>query len=545
MDLEELTNDAGLMVRSFTIRSKDTAKREFTGIGVPYGETYDLGYGYSERFEPGAIELDGTKIFWQHREVIGRATAGNDTEAGFEVTGKVSDTAVGRDAWTLLEDGAVDSLSIGFIPVDYRTEKDDDGNITVIHTKVKAREFSLVNFPAYTTAKVSSIRSAAPASPKGSTMPPEVDTLTRADLQPVLDGQQELERALASLQAGNAAEAPAIHIPAYRSIGEFVRAVANRDEEALTFHAELTNREAPANVLADAIVKESWVGDYIKLVEERRRIFNTFGRGTLPATGMTIEYGKLLANTTVVGEQLLEGDNLAGPGKVSLKIENAEVHTVGGWSSMSFQAIQRATIPTLNTLWKAMMLKYAAGTEARVRAEYFAIIAAHIAANTADPLTERALTIAPGATTNEWLDLIVDAALIYEERGFLLEGMHASIDQFKILNRLTDGDGRRLMNVYGSGMNQVGELNLKRADGTLANVPVSLVGTRATREVLSFYDPTAIETLESPGAPVQLQDENIINLTKQLSLYGYVAVTNPFPEAILPVKIAAPAAAGV
>jgi hypothetical protein len=52
----------------------------------------------------------------------------------------------------------------------------------------------------------------------------------------------------------------------------------------------------------------------------------------------------------------------------------------------------------------------------------------------------------------------------------------------------------------------------------------------------SFYDDVAIETLESPGAPAQLQDENILNLTKAYSVYGYLAVTNPFPGAIVPTK---------
>lgn len=535
MDLDQLTNDAGLFIRSFAIRSKDTAKREFTGIGVPYGETYDMGYGFRERFEPGAIELDGTKIFWQHREVIGRAIAGKDTDAGFEVTGKISDTVLGRDAWTLLEDEAVDSLSIGFQPIDYRTEKDDDGNVTVIHTKVRAREFSLVNDPAYKQAKVSAIRSAAPT-PKGTTVDPETEVLTRADLEAVNSSVEELRR---SVELMDLTPPPAgTDFPEFRNMGEFVRAVANGDEAAMAFHAEITNREAPANVLADAIVKPSWIGDNIRLVEARRRIMNQFQHGSLPATGMAVEYGQLKSDTTVVGEQAAEGDDLAGPGKIELEIKSAPVHTDGGWSGMSKQAIQRATIPTLNTLWKALTLKYAAFTNKRVQDAYFALIAAKIAT---DPVAspDAALEIAADATVSAYLDMIVDAALIYEERGFALEGMNASVDQFKKLSHLVDGDGRRLMNVYGTGVNQVGELNLKRVDGSLANVPVSLVGTRTTVNKLAFYDSIAIETLESPGAPFQLQDENIINLTEQFSLYGYTAVTIPFPDAILPVKIGA------
>jgi len=530
MDLDELTDDAGLMHRSFAIRAKDSAKREFTGIGVPYGETYDMGYGLFERFEPGAVDPeDGAKIFWQHREVIGRVKAGADVAAGHEITAKISDTALGRDAWTLLEDGVVDRLSIGFIPMEWRTETDDAGNTTIIHTKVKTREFSLVNTPAYTEAKVSAIRSALTPKKEAAPMVPEADTLTRADLTPLADGLAEMERSLAKL--GNPAPAGP-SLPEYRNFGEYVRAIAEGDEAARQLHADLTNRAAPANVLADAIVKDSWIGDFTRLVEDRRRIMNQFGKGSLPATGMNVEYGQLKSDTTTVDKQEAEGDDLAGPGKIELEVKTAPVITAGGWSSMSFQAIQRATIPTLNTLWRAMAMKYGAYTNAQVQKAYFDLIATKVASASPD----EALDLPGVPDTDDYLDLVVDAALIFEERGFSISGLNASVDEFKALARLTDGDGRRLMNVFGTGMNQVGELNLQRVDGSLANVPVSLIGARATTGKLAFYDSVAFETLESPGAPTQLQDENIINLTKQLSLYGYIAVTNPFPGAVLPVK---------
>ena len=39
----------------------------------------------------------------------------------------------------------------------------------------------------------------------------------------------------------------------------------------------------------------------------------------------------------------------------------------------------------------------------------------------------------------------------------------------------------------------------------------------------------------SPGAPFRLQDENIVNLTKQFSVYGYVAAYSEFPEGLVPI----------
>lgn len=533
MKITDLTDDKGLIVRSFAIRSTDTAKREFTGIGVPYGEDFNPGYGWSERFDPGAIDpADGAKIYWQHREVIGRAIAQRDTDAGHEVTGKISDTAQGRDAWTLLEDGAVDRLSIGFEPIEYRIEKNDDGTETIIHTKVRTREFSLVSFPAYDGAKVTAIRSA--PEQKESRMVPETETLTRSDLEPVNDQLAEMTRAIAKVSAGAVAPGPAI--PQFRSIGDWVKAIADKDDAAMAFH-----RDFAGGVFADGIEKDTWLGEYFHLVDSRRRVLNTFGKKALPAKGMRVEYGKITSTDIKMGEQAKEGDDLPGPSKLKLGTDGAPVLTVGGWTELSFQALQRMEIPVVDTLYRAMLMRYGRETEVLAGDAYLKLIAANKAKVTdpENPNPDAALTIAAGADSFDWLDLMLDAALIYEERGFALEGMHASVDQFKALNRLTDGDGRRLMNVYGTGVNQVGELNLKTVDATLGSVRVELIGGRKTTGVLSFFDPVAIETLESPGAPFQLQDENIINLTKQLSLYGHLAITTPFPDAILPVSVGA------
>lgn len=532
MKPDDLTNAEGLIVREMAVRAAAGDSRSFTGIAVPWDTPIDL-YGdgsYVESFARGSVQdSDGAKVYYRHGEIIGHLAANRDADAGWEIDGLIADTSLGRDAYALLQSGSIDRLSVGFKPIEYRQEEDG----TVVMTKVLVREVSLVPHPAYESAVITEVRE----QPAMKGTPMDTDTLTRADLQPLLDGQSEMERSLALIKAGQAPTPPAIVIPEFRNMGEFVRAVADGDEAALNFHKEFTDRAAPANVLADAIVKDSWLGEYIKLVEDRRKLVNTFGKQALPATGMKVEFGKLKSDTTAVGEQANEGDDLTGPGKVELEIDSANVHTVGGYTSWSFQSIQRATVPTVNTLWKAMMLKYAKGTETRFRTEYFALMDTLIGNQATNP--DAALTLAADAEANDFLDLIIDASLIYEERGFVTEGLHASVDQFKRLNRLVDGNGNRLMNVYGNGMNMVGELNLKRADGSLANLPVSLVGTRSTTGRLAFYDSVALETLESPGAPFQLQDENIINLTKTASLYGYVAITTPFPDAILPVKLGA------
>ena len=70
-------------------------------------------------------------------------------EDGLHITARISDTQRGRDAVALLRDGALDSLSVGFIPIESETDKQG-----ITHRKrVRLLETSVVSWPAYEAAK--------------------------------------------------------------------------------------------------------------------------------------------------------------------------------------------------------------------------------------------------------------------------------------------------------------------------------------------------------------------------------------------------------
>ena len=140
-------------VRSFEVRL-DEQTREVSGIAVPYGQVADIGGAYQEQFVPGAIRsVDDVKLFWQHAEPIGKILEGRDTETGFEIRAKISDTPRGQEAYTLLKDGVINKFSVGFMPV----EQTKEGNV-VTRTLVDLKEVSLVSFPAFAGASVSEVR---------------------------------------------------------------------------------------------------------------------------------------------------------------------------------------------------------------------------------------------------------------------------------------------------------------------------------------------------------------------------------------------------
>lgn len=505
--------------RELQIRSTDTDKREFTGIGVPYGEVIEHFFG-AETFDRGSIEgADEARVMWQHREPIGVITGFRDTDNGFEVTGRISETTLGNEAMTLLKDGVIRSLSIGFEPLEYTVEKREGQDDLLHFTKVRAREFSLVTFPAYESAAINDVRSE-----KEHTV---TDTVTREDLNPITTSIEDLQREIALLGNDTSAAADGDQ---FRSMGDLLKALARGDDTAAEFHRAYTGATT-----ADTVMRPAFLGDYVKLVDDRRKIVNQFTRGTLPSDGLSVDYYQLDEDNTKVAEQKNEGDNLEY-GKLKLKDANAPVKTYGGWTELTRQAIERATVPALNITLRALALRYARVTNVAVATRHAEIIQSHLAAYNDESNATAAVQLPVGADATAWLNMIVDAALIYEDRGFELSGLNVTADVFKQLNSLKDGD-RRLMRVYGDGSNQVGELNLTQIGGNLGGVQVTLL-PNTQGSVASFYDPVAIETLESPNAPAQLQDDNIINLSKQFSVYGYQAILSPFEDAIVPIDFA-------
>ncbi|MFT3877427.1 MAG: HK97 family phage prohead protease [Propioniciclava sp.] len=509
-----------ILTRNIEIRALATTAREFDGLGVPWDTVVEHWFG-PECFDVGSVELaDPALVMWRHDAPIGRITAGADIDTGYHITGRLSDTTLGREAATLLDDGVITRLSIGFEPVEYRVDEDD-----VLHwTRVIACEFSLVPFPAYDTARIDTIRNRKETQTV-TTTPTDTDPVTRADITALNTGLDELTRRIATINAGGATARQGHQ---WRTMGDYLKALAAGDTAAADFHRAYTG-----GTLDDAALTDTFIGDFIKLVTDRRFFVNMFTTGALPDKGNSVDYRQLDTNTITVAEQTDEGDDLTGPGKIKLKRANAPVKTDGGWFQLTLQEILRGSGIELTTSWEAAAIAYAKRTNERVKATFLARIAALISS----PTTGSTLALPAAATADQWLDALVDAVETFDDRGFNLTGLATSKAVFKTLLKLKDGD-RRLMNVYGDGVNQVGEINIPGLSGDIARVGVRMM-PKVAGDVASLYDQVAIKFLEAPGSPAHLQDDNIINLSKSFSLYGFNATLEPFPSAILPIEFGA------
>jgi len=364
---------------------------------------------------------------------------------------------------------------------------------------------------------------------KDSPAMPEIDENT---IDQLLDRQRNEFERIVEARVATISSAPADPGPSWPTVGAFVKDLAGGSTSAMAFYERLTASDAYTGAgTDDTNTPNTWVRDAIHLINKNRRILNTFSRQPLPAEGMTMEYLKLESNTIQVGEQVKQGDDLKR-GKIVLTSDSVPVKTYGGYTEVSQQVIDRANAAYLTTANTAMDLEYARATEQVARDLVNAIIAAQIAGAT------HPLTIAANANAYAWLDLVVDASMLFDDRGYTLDGGLVSVDVFKKLIRLEDSNGNSLMRVWGTGNNQVGELDLTGLHGDLASVTFEILPD-APANTVEFHNQLAITTWESAGAPFKLQDKNILNLTEAFSKYGYLAAASQFPDAIEAVKVGA------
>lgn len=507
----------------------ETGLREVSGVAVPWdtdARVRDWFGEYVERFERGAVEdSDDALLYWRHSEPIGRITAARDTDAGWEIDATISKTPRGDEAYALLKDKVIREFSIGFQPISHREEVEDGADV-IIRTKVKVREVSLVPFGAFgKDAPVSQVREASTTNTEGDAA--MGDTINRADLEEVSQSIEEMKRSIALIPTH--AVAPAADT---RSAGEILKAIVSGDESTIREYNELVSRAYTGGTTGDAIVKPGWVGDLTRIFDASSGVLtDVFATGNLPETGMSIEYAELLANTIDVTEQAAEGDDIA-MGKVSITTKTAPVKTYAGGTQLTRQEIERASVGVLNTSLDAMATAAGALKKANLRTAYAALVTARKAVATNGGVVVLGATLAT-ATPNHWEDVLVDAALKFEQQNLAPEVMIVSGSVFKKLRSLTVTGER----VFQTGKdNASGILNLPGLSGDFAGIPVRLDSGQSGDQAV-FANSRAIRQYDS--SLVSLQDENIVNLSKSFAVYRYGAVAAEIPAGLVPVKLAA------
>lgn len=497
-----------LEIRHFEARA-DVEERTIIGLAVPYGEMADLGGGVTERFEPGAIEsVQDVKLFYGHEDPIGKVLEGKDTDAGFEIRAKVSETPKGDEVLTLMRDGVLNKFSVGFFPV----ESERDGS-TIIRKKVDLREVSVVAIPAFAGANITEVRSEQ-VQPELEAQPLEQERKSMSEnmeleVRSVQDEVAELRRVV---EAGLTPATPAVVGGEIRSQGELAKALIKGDEDAKAL-------VRTASTSADAAILPPFIGYLDTLINNNRPTLSAFSRAGLPASGLQVEYVQIDSNTLAVDEQASENTALEY-GNMSFEVKTVDVKTYGGYTDFSRQYVERATIDTLNQVFQGLTIAYANATNKVV---VDALEAVDFTGRAFDAHTD-ASGVAEGIAKG--------AAKIFELTGLRPNMILAGVDAYVDLVTLGATDGRLNFSTNGDGMNTIGNANIPGLSGSIFGLPI-IVDPQLNAASCFLANSSAITSWESAGAPVRLSAADITTLTDDISVYGYMAVAVQRPNALV------------
>lgn len=522
-----MKNTPSLEWRESKIALASDDSRTIEGLAVPYERETKVGSGYYETIAADAYQPDGgvghVKLLWRHGEVIGVGTAKSGPD-GVTIHARLSQTSAGDDAYQLVKDCAVDSLSIGFIPLEYEETWDDDDNLHVRQKLIDIKEVSLVPWPAYDEAKVTKVRE---KTQREETSKMDNDTLQN-ELLRLRISVNELRTTVAAPQA-----APSVD---RRSAAEIVKALVAGDSQTLEDVNSIQARAwSGTTSAADPVATgPHWVADLTRIYDQPDALKPLFAVGDLPSEGMRVDHTYLKTNSVTVNKQASEGDDLT-LGKVELQSASTPVGTYGGYTSLSRQTIERASVNILQRHLEAMAVAAGAASRKALAAAWAKGLKDQEAAG---------LVSTKAATALTWADLsalVVDAAAYFAKQNLPLDGLVVNQPTFKALAALTAGD-RPLLAVGNDGSNTAGNVSLVGISGNLAGLKIICdLNAEATNVaniqkcVGGFYSRDAIRIYES--GLVQLQATQVINLTDNYSVYRYAAYANEIQGGILPLKL--------
>ena len=539
-----MTDD--LEIRTAAIGVVDEQSRIISGIAVPWDQVTNVRTNageYTEQFVRGSI-TDGelVSVHANHGGIkrgdlpVGVLMSSRAVDGGQQVECRIANTQRGDEVLELARDGVLKFFSVGFLPVEHEVR---DG--VVVRTKVALREVSIVEYPAYKGAVIESVRSAATEQETDMT-PEEVAAAIKADpeVAQLRTDNAEMVRRLGVLEDGGGEQTRGRREFRTRSGGELLKAMAKGDTDTVTEIREAMDeieserieaRAYTGQVVADGVERPYWLEKQLRLTNRRRPLSTIFSRESLPPDGNSFEYAKVIEETGAITVQAAEGDDLAYL-EIKLGTGSGTVRTVGGYTSFSRQAIERSKVAILDTGMRWMGIQYAEAFELYVRTFLLAL-------PTAGQDSTNLIALAGAGKPDsapEWISVIMDAAWAIEDnsKGLAADAIIVSRDVAKGMALIEDSTGRPVFEVAGNGQNTwAGNFDLGSIEltGQIAGKPVICV-PRLPANYAAVASREAITTMESAGAPFSLQDENIINLTKDFSLYGYQGIYSEQPKGL-------------
>ena len=350
MKTAEFTTDLVIEVRE---DGNGDVVAEGYGRAVPYGDAIEQG-GVTESFGRDAFDVDdviGKPLAYRHDQPVGVITKAENREDGLYIDFQIGNTALGRDAATLARMGASKGLSVGFNPVESAWSKTRD---KVQHLKARLLEVSLTPYPAYAAAGVSDIREGEQQMSESMDTPAEVQASVDAEAREQIASIREN---LAAVEAKAFASEPQHPLAAYRSFGEYSKAVYAGEVSARALTDQVTANNA-------GVLPPSWVLDVKGMVDLGRPVITASGGPENPgASGMEIAWpyitGDLLDIVAAQANEKGEVNSVA----IDIDKGTANLATYSAGSDISYQLLQRSSPSYLDAHNRRMIASYNAVTD--------------------------------------------------------------------------------------------------------------------------------------------------------------------------------------
>lgn len=234
--MTELLTFEGLTAEAFSV---DTRRRTMTGVVVPWNKIGRHSNGRRWRFARGGLKFADAKYVRLNEEHVqsarlGRAISAEDTDEGLVMTFQVYDGRDGDRALAAAQDGVKTgfSVEIEFDEADSQPDPENPGVLLV--NQAHLTKVAFVKNPAFTDARLISVR----ASMEGTGMPetetPETETAP-AETQPVTFSAEQFAQFLETLRPA-AEERPTVD----PTQGAGRQAAATEVSEPLPYHFSRT-----------------------------------------------------------------------------------------------------------------------------------------------------------------------------------------------------------------------------------------------------------------------------------------------------------------
>jgi HK97 family phage prohead protease len=494
------------------ILSASRVRREMSGVIVPFNK---IGYTSMGEvvFTGENLELsEGLKLFVEHdlTRPIGKMTESEVVE-GVGIVGKfkIANTHAGDDALTEAQEGLRSGFSIGA-----KIDKYDLNEGVTVVTAAKIVEVSHVTNPAFSDAQITEVAASAD---NQTTQETEKETDMEDVKTPEVQAAHEVAVEASKTESLNASVAYAKpRVNTNISAGHVLKAqlkASQGDFEARDLLAALEEQNTTTD---SGMVPPTYLRDIIGIVYGGRPFWDSVESGTLPASGMKFykPLRKVLATTAVTAEEA-EFDS------TETEIDNIEIDIIkiAGANVVSVELIDRSDPAYLDELVRQLAADWARKSDIYAFSQIMG-----------------APGISEGATLYQaTAQAIADA---FDVMKFTPNRFLADVGNFASILKAEDGNDRPLFSAANP-QNASGLITQGSTNGTIAGLDLVVDPNFDTGTgVEGYVYPSAAGTVyQSPA--FRLDSNRTATGQVEIGIYGYVAASANYPNAVRAVKLEA------